>query len=129
MIRILLIEDDYQLLRLCTRLLQNAEFEVIPAATQHAALDMFRRYKSFSLCISDINVGSYNPMMLIRELYGLRQLSRTPMLMMSAHMDQYQMVCEESNLPYLAKPFSNQEFVNRAQALVVPIMENSELLF
>lgn len=118
--RILLIEDDFHLLRLCTRLLQHADYQVCPAAAYPAALDMFRLYGTFALCISDINVGFYDPVTLIQELYRLRQRFETPMLVMSADMSKHAQRCEDLQLPWIEKPFSNQEFVERVMQLIVP---------
>jgi CheY-like chemotaxis protein len=120
MSRILVIEDDFQLLRLCTRLLQNEGHIVYPAATFPAALDMFRLYLSFSLCLSDITVGVYDQMTLIRELHGLRIRYKTPMLVMSAHMERYGSLCDQLKLPYISKPFFNAPLMQRVRDVMTP---------
>lgn len=120
MSRILVIEDDLQLLRLCTRLLQNEGYTVYPAATFPAALDMFRLYQSFSLCLSDITVGVYDQLTLIRELHGLRLRYTTPILVMSAHMERYGPLCDQLKLPYIGKPFFNGPLMTRVREIMTP---------
>lgn len=120
MTKILIIEDDFQLLRLCTRLLQHQGYTVYPAATFPAALDMFRLYQGFALCLSDITVGVYDQMTLIRELHGLRAKYKTPMLIMSAHMERYSPLCDQLALPHISKPFFNAVLLERIREFVPP---------
>jgi|GEM_PF-6323138 len=119
MARILVIEDNYQLLRLCTRLLQNEDYEVYPAAAYHAALDMFRLYGQFALCISDIEVGAYDSTIMLKDLHRLGEHYHTPILLMSAHIERYQLLCDALNMPYLEKPFLNQAFLECVRELVI----------
>lgn len=120
MLPILLIEDNFQQLRATTRLLQDAGYDVCPAAAYHAALDMFRLYKHFSLCISDIEIGTYDPMLLMKDLNQLRERYNTPMLLTSDRMADYHVVCDVLRLPYIAKPFSTEALLERVQHLMSP---------
>lgn len=119
---ILLIDDNYQQLRTTTRLLQDAGYDVCPAAAYYAALDMFRLYGHFSLCISDIEVGTYEPMLLMRDLKHLRERYATPMLLISNRMETYRTVCDVLDLPFLAKPFSDEAMLRKVAKLVSPAL-------
>ena len=125
--RILLIEDNYRLLRLHTRVLQNAGYDVYPAAAYYAALDMFRLYGQFSLCISDVEVGNYDPMLLMRDLNNIRKRHTTPMLLMSAQMENYQPMANMLHLPLLEKPFTNDILVAQVRELATVEMNASRV--
>ena len=118
MLPILLIEDNFQQLRTTTRLLQDAGYDVCPAAAYHAALDMFRLYGRFSICMSDIEIGTYEPMLLMKDLKNLRERYETPMLLTSDRMSEYHVVCDVLRLPFIAKPFSDEALLERVQHLI-----------
>jgi DNA-binding response OmpR family regulator len=122
MLPILLIDDNYQQLRTSTYALQMAGYDVCPAAAYHAALDMFRLYGRFSICISDIEIGTYDPMLLMKEMHHLRERYDTPILLTSERMAEYATVCDVLRLPTLAKPFTHEALLQRIQHLMIQDM-------
>ena len=117
MASILLLEDNYNLLRLYSKALTAAGHKVEPSMTVEAALDVFGQLR-FDLIISDLRVGSFSIDRLIRRLKRLHD-DGTPVLVISAHMDLYQTLCDECDLnDMLAKPFANQALVEKVTSML-----------
>lgn len=118
MASILLLEDTYHLLRLYTKSLVRAGYQVKPSMSVEASLDVFGQLQ-FDLIISDLRVGAYSVDRLLKRLKRLQDAG-TPILIISAHLDSYYDLCEENGLyNLLAKPFENQVLVD----IVTEILE------
>lgn len=118
MAKILLIEDDPRLLRMYSKLLQAHGYQVISTTTIHAARDLFERYGRFDLCLSDIEVGLIDAALLLRELNQVRKKFQTPMLIFSAHIEQYQHLCERLDLACLSKSVASAELLDRVAQVI-----------
>jgi DNA-binding response OmpR family regulator len=117
MASILLLEDNYDLLRLYSKALTAAGHRVEPSMTVEAALDVFGQLR-FDLIISDLRVGSFSIERLIKRLKKLHD-DGTPILVISAHMDLYQPMCDESELSdTLAKPFEHHELLDKVSSML-----------
>jgi len=116
--RILLLEDEYFLLRLYTKALRAAGHEVDGAMNVEAAFDLFGQ-NSYSLFISDIRIGRLDGETLIERLGQMYEPSRCEILVISAHMDRYQIICETAGLRhFLPKPFSNAALVEAVERVL-----------
>ena len=106
--KILVLEDDYFLLRLYTKTLRAAGYDIEPSLSVEIALEVFG-YEDFDLIISDLRVGTFDVEKLIKRLQRLLEARQVPILVISAHMDMYEAQCRSAGLQYLLpKPFSNQ---------------------
>lgn len=111
MAQILLLEDEYFLLRLYAKALRSAGHEVDAALNVEAAFELFNQ-NAYALFISDIRVGRLDGETLILRLGEIYDPGRCEILVISAHMDRYQSQCEAVGLRhFLAKPFSNAALV------------------
>jgi len=109
--RILVLEDEYFLLRLYTKALRAAGHDVDGAMNLEAALELFNDH-SYALFISDIRIGRLDGESLIQQLGQIYAPAQCEILVISAHMDQYEQHCRAVGLQhFLPKPFSNAVLV------------------
>jgi DNA-binding response OmpR family regulator len=115
-VKILLVDDDPDLLAVTGFALQQAGFLVVTAADGLAALEVFRREKP-DLAVLDINMPHMNGFELAQRL---RERSRIPLVMLTARSEE-QDVVRALGLgadDYLTKPFSPKILLARLKALL-----------
>ena len=114
--KVLIADDDPDLLNLVTIAFRGAGFETQCVASGAAALHAFGR-EAFSLLVLDINMPAPNGL----EVCGLvRQTSNVPILVLSAR-DQEQDMLQALDAgadAYVSKPFRPRTLIARAQALL-----------
>ena len=114
--KILLVDDDRDLLAVTGFALQQAGFLVVKAEDGVAALDAFQREQP-DLAILDINMPRMNGFDLARQL---RERSRIPLIMLTARSEEEDVVKALSigADDYLSKPFSPKILLARVKALL-----------
>ncbi len=124
--RLLVIEDDQELIDLLTMHLQSEGYHVSAAADGDAGLHAFQE-GSFSLVILDWMLPSMSGLDVLREIRS--QDSRTPVLMLTARSEEADKVlglelgCDD----YMTKPFSVRELAARIKVLRRRIERAEEL--
>jgi DNA-binding NtrC family response regulator len=109
---ILLIEDEFHLLRLYSKMLENGGHTIVSTTTVQAAREMLvKQAHQFDACVSDAQVGSVDAMLLLRDLSQIRGKYDVPVLIISAHLEQYQALCDQLRLHTLAKPLQRAELL------------------
>jgi DNA-binding response OmpR family regulator len=127
--KVLLVDDDPDLLAVTGFALQQAGFLVVKAADGVAALDAFHREHP-DLVVLDINLPRMNGFEVAEKL---RERSRIPVLMLTARSEEEDVVRALSvgADDYLSKPFSPKILLARIRALLrrvgVEAEENSAL--
>ena len=114
--KILLVDDDPDLLAVTGFALQQAGFLVVKAGDGVAALDAFQREQP-DLAVLDINMPRMNGFELAKNL---RERSRIPLLMLTARGEEEDVV-RALGLgadDYLTKPFSPKVLLARVKALL-----------
>jgi len=114
--KIMLVDDDLDLLEVTAFALQQAGFVVVKAGDGVAALEMFEREQP-DLAVLDINMPQMDGFELARRLRGL---SRMPLLMLTARGEESDVV-RALGLgadDYLTKPFSPKILIARVRALL-----------
>ncbi|WP_152269027.1 response regulator transcription factor [Agriterribacter humi] len=114
--KVLLIEDDNNIVELLTIHLNDLSCEVVPVANGQHGL-AFAREQSFDLVILDIMLPGLNGMEVCRRI---RQTDRhTPILILSARSEEIDKVLglETGADDYLTKPFSVREFIARVKVI------------
>ncbi|HHU53678.1 MAG TPA: response regulator transcription factor [Clostridiaceae bacterium] len=109
--KILLVEDDQELIKQLTSFLESESFSVDTANGQNSALTKLEQEK-FDLVLLDINLADGNGFVLcsvIKEQYQL------PVIFLSAMGDEYSTVTglELGADDYIAKPFRPRELISR----------------
>jgi len=115
-VKVLLVDDDLDLLTVTGFALQQAGFLVVTAADGPAALEVFRREQP-DVAVLDINMPRMNGFELAQKL---RERSRIPLLMLTARSEEEDVVRALSigADDYLTKPFSPKILLARVKALL-----------
>jgi DNA-binding response OmpR family regulator len=115
-VKILLVDDDPDLLSVTGFALQQAGFLVVKAADGLAALDAFEREQPH-LAVLDINLPRMSGFELAQKL---RERSSIPLLMLTARSEEADVVRALSigADDYLSKPFSPKILIARVKALL-----------
>lgn len=114
--KILLVDDDLDLLAVTGFALQQAGFLVVKASDGLAALDAFQREKP-DLAVLDINMPKLNGFEVAQKL---RERSRIPLIMLTVRNEEEDVV-KALGLgadDYLSKPFSPRILLARVRALL-----------
>lgn len=114
--KILLVDDDPDLLAVTGFALQQAGFLVVKAVDGAAGLDAFQREQP-DLAVLDINMPKLNGFELAQKL---RERGRIPILMLTARNEEEDVVraLSQGADDYLSKPFSPKILVARIRALL-----------
>lgn len=112
--RILLVEDDHELVDLLEFSLRRAGFEMIPAYDGPTALDYVDAQPP-ALVVLDVNLGHGNGFDVLREI---RRRHAVPVIMLTASGTEDDKVrgLELGADDYLTKPFGHRELIARIRA-------------
>ena len=114
--KVLLLEDDANIVELLTIHLKDLDCEVVPEVNGLQGLEIALR-QPFDLIILDLMLPGLNGMDVCRRL---RQVDRqTPILILSARSEEIDKVIglETGADDYLTKPFSVREFIARVKVI------------
>ncbi len=115
--RILIVDDDRDLLHLLEMNLQQNGYNVFVAATGEAGLQLFETHKP-DLVMLDIALPEIDGLEICRRI---RQMSNIPILMMTGHAVSEAEIAHGLNLgadEYMVKPLGNLELQARVRALL-----------
>lgn len=113
MVRILVADDDRNLVDLVRAMLDEAGFEVVVAHSGLAAADLIER-ESFDLAVLDVLMPGMSGDALADLLHSLKP--HVPVLLMTG--DSGDQFVRSAQLPRLCKPFSEQELVDAVRDLL-----------
>jgi two-component system alkaline phosphatase synthesis response regulator PhoP len=117
--RILIADDDAQIVRLVKSYLEQAGFSVLTAADGDQALHIIRRDRP-DLAVLDVMMPGHDGFELTRLLRADETLASTPILMLTARVEDSDKL-NGLNIgadDYLTKPFNPLEVVARVKALL-----------
>lgn len=106
--RILIIEDDNDLLHLYRKVLENAGYVVHGVRSVGAGMDLLEQYP-FVACICDIIMHENSGLNMLGQL-TLLDTDGTQLVMISGW-EQYRHVCKAFGVPFYLKPVSNRQLV------------------
>ena len=112
--RILAVDDDPDLLRLIRRELENAGFEIWPAASAEDALELVSRNGLPHLALVDILLPGVDGLTLARRFH---EWSDLPIIMLTSVDEEMTVVqaIESFAEDYVRKPFNTRELVARVE--------------
>jgi two-component system phosphate regulon response regulator PhoB len=119
MARVLIVDDDPDILRLVSYNMGQAGFEVIAASTGRKALEMAQKQHP-DLIILDLMLPDVDGMEVCRTLRQQYPSRRIPIIMLTARGDEIDRVVgfELGADDYVAKPFSPRELVLRVKSIL-----------
>jgi DNA-binding response OmpR family regulator len=117
--RILVVDDDRQIVRLVQSYLQNAGFSVLTAYDGEEALHVVRREKP-DVIVLDLMLPRRDGWAVTKLLRADDNLSGIPILMLTARIEDVDKILglELGADDYLTKPFNPQEVVARVRAIL-----------
>jgi adenylate cyclase len=116
--RVLVVEDEYNIRLLITKILEQLHYDVVQAEHGGAALEIIHQNPDFDLIISDIEMPVVDGVSLTEELK-----SRNPNLrvvVISAYWDRINEAIDKGANNYLRKPFSRQQLLDALNQTVYP---------
>lgn len=117
--RILVVDDDRQIVRLVQSYLQQSGFSVLTASDGEEALHALRREKP-DLVVLDLNLPRRDGLDVARIVRSDAALAATPILMLTARVEDVDKLIglELGADDYLTKPFNPPEVVARVKAIL-----------
>ncbi len=117
--RILVVDDDRQIVRLVQSYLQQSGFTVLAAYDGEEALHAIRREKP-DLVVLDLMLPKRDGLEITRIVRGDEALAATPILMLTARVEDVDKLIglELGADDYLTKPFNPPEVVARVKAIL-----------
>ncbi len=117
--RILIVDDDPQILRLVESYLSQVGYGTLTAADGEAAMHALRRERP-DLVVLDLMLPGRDGLDILRWLRADATLSATPVLLLTARVDDEDKIVglELGADDYLTKPFNPREVVARVRALL-----------
>src|SRR5512143_1279695 len=112
--RILVVDDDRQIVRLVQSYLQQSGFSVLTAYDGEEAMHVIRREKP-DLIVLDLMLPKRDGLEITRILRGDQTLASIPILMLTARIEDMDKILglELGADDYLTKPFNPSEVVAR----------------
>ena len=117
--RILVVDDDRQIVRLVQSYLQQSGFSVLTAYDGEEALHVIRREKP-DLIVLDLMLPKRDGLEITRILRSDQNLASIPILMLTARIEDMDKILglELGADDYLTKPFNPSEVVARVRAIL-----------
>ncbi len=117
--RILVVDDDKEIVRLVRAYLEQAGYEVLVAYDGESALHILRRERP-DLLILDLMLPDRDGWDVTRIVRGDPSLERTPILMLTARVQDHDKILglELGADDYVTKPFNPREVIARVRAVL-----------
>ena len=117
--RILIADDEANILMLLDIMLRDLDVEVIRAENGEIALQKAKEFKP-DLVITDVVMPKKNGFEVCRELRAISDFSQIPIIILSALGDEYNKITgfEEGANDYIIKPFNVEALKERVKALL-----------
>jgi two-component system, response regulator, stage 0 sporulation protein F len=115
--RVLVVEDEYNIRLLITKILEQLRYEVTQAEHGGAALEILQQNPDFDIIISDIEMPVIDGVSLTQELK--RRYPHVRVVVISAYWDRINEAIDKGANNYLRKPFSRQQLLDALNEAVV----------
>ena len=117
--RVLVVDDDPDIVRLVTYNLTQSGFEAVAASTGRAALEIIQK-RPPDLIILDLMLPDVDGMEVCRSLRAHEASTRIPIIMLTARSEEIDRVIgfELGADDYVMKPFSPRELVLRVKSVI-----------
>ena len=115
--RILIVDDEAEIRKILTILLENAGYEVVSASDGLSAVITLKEDSEIDLCIMDVMMPRMNGVQACAEI---RKYSSIPILFLTARSleEDKEAAYSGGGDDYLIKPFSSKELLMKVEALI-----------
>lgn len=115
--RILIVDDEAEIRKILTILLENSGYEVVSSADGLSAVMTLKNNSEIDLCIMDVMMPRMNGLQACAEI---RKFSSIPILFLTAKSleEDKEMAYSGGGDDYLVKPFSSKELLMKVEALI-----------
>ena len=115
--RILIVDDEAEIRKILTILLENAGYEVVSASDGFSAVITLKEDSEIDLCIMDVMMPRMNGVQACAEI---RKFSSIPILFLTARSleEDKEAAYSGGGDDYLIKPFSSKELLMKVEALI-----------
>jgi DNA-binding response OmpR family regulator len=115
--RILIVDDEAEIRKILTILLENAGYEVVSASDGLSAVITLKEDSEIDLCIMDVMMPRMNGVQACAEI---RKFSSIPILFLTARSleEDKEAAYSGGGDDYLIKPFSSKELLMKVEALI-----------
>ena len=112
--RILIVDDEAEIRRILTILLENSGYEVVSACDGLAALTTLKNNSEIDLCIMDVMMPRMDG---IEACAEIRKFSSIPILFLTARSldEDKELAYSGGGDDYLVKPFSSKELLMKVE--------------
>jgi DNA-binding NtrC family response regulator len=110
--RVLIVDDDERIRRLCSEIVQSCDMSVETAATTEAAIDLLSR-EQFDLVVTDIRVPAIGGLKLIKRIRALGHEVGIVVLTGHGTIDMAVDAIYSGVLDFITKPFTVEAFEQR----------------
>lgn len=119
MIKVLVIDDEANIVRLVRDYLEQAGYRVSTASNAETGLHVLRR-ENLDLLVLDLGLPDQDGWDLTRQIRSDRQLANLPIIMLTARVDEGDRIVglELGADDYITKPFNPREVVARVRAVL-----------
>jgi CheY-like chemotaxis protein len=116
--RVLVVEDEYNIRLLITKILEQLHYDVTQAEHGGEALEIIRENPNFDVVISDIEMPVVDGVSLIHELK--QHYPEIRVVVISAYWDRISEAINKGANHFLTKPFSRQQLLDALAQAVFP---------
>lgn len=115
--RILIVDDEAEIRKILTILLENAGYDVVSASDGLSAVNTLRGDSEVDLCIMDVMMPRMDGVQACAEI---RKFSSIPILFLTARSleEDKEAAYSGGGDDYLVKPFSSKELLMKVEALI-----------
>lgn len=115
--RILIVDDEAEIRKILTILLENAGYEVVSASDGLSAVTTLKENSEIDLCIMDVMMPRMDGIQACAEM---RKFSSIPILFLTARSleEDKEAAYSGGGDDYLIKPFSSKELLMKVEALI-----------
>src|ERR1051325_2035149 len=125
--KILVVDDDRNLLELARMRLESANYEVATALTEEQALDSMKGGEAFDLSIVDLQLAKQDGISLMQQLHGVNP--EMPVIILTAYgtIESAVEAMKKGAYSYVTKPFEARELLFQIEKALENRRLNSEV--
>jgi len=115
--KVLVIDDDQDILEAIQLVLELEDYQVNTTAQCQKVIDQIRSYKP-DIILLDVLLSGYDGRDIAKQIRDAGNgISKTPIIMMSAHANLGSSITETGANDFIAKPFDIDEMLNKIKSL------------